>query len=241
MKRDNGFRPFADLRLKSRISGRLENDGATSAESREKPQQGEKLHPLADQMTDQELFLTAMADVTPLSGEKSLALSKRPKTPPAPVDETTEIRHRLDELIAHGRGFVVSATPEYVEGKSPPVPREILSRLHKGEFSIQGNIDLHGLSLEEAQEAFHRFMDVSIRQGKRMVRVIHGRGLSSPGPPVLKTNVIRWLTAGPLRKWVIAFTSARACDGGAGATYVLLRKRPYTKKERRKKGRNGSH
>jgi len=50
----------------------------------------------------------------------------------------------------------------------------------------------------------------------------------------LKTNLYRWLTCGPWRKWVLAFTSARLCDGGAGATYVLLRQRPLTKRFRKK-------
>jgi DNA-nicking Smr family endonuclease len=69
-----------------------------------------------------------------------------------------------------------------------------------------------------------------------MVLIVHGRGLSSPAKPILKTKVIKWLTSGPWRKWVMAFTSARWCDGGAGATYVLLRKRPVTKRFK-KKGR----
>jgi DNA-nicking Smr family endonuclease len=112
---------------------------------------------------------------------------------------------------------------------------EVAKRLHRGEFSIQGHIDLHGLSVESAQDAFEKFLKESIAVGKRMVLIVHGRGLSSPAKPILKTNVFKWLTTGPWRKWIMAFASARLCDGGAGATYVLLRKRPVTK--RYKKGR----
>jgi DNA-nicking Smr family endonuclease len=68
-----------------------------------------------------------------------------------------------------------------------------------------------------------------------MILIIHGRGLSSPAGPVLKTKVIQWLTTGPWRRWVMAFASARLCDGGAGATYVLLRRQPTTKRFKRKK------
>jgi DNA-nicking Smr family endonuclease len=75
--------------------------------------------------------------------------------------------------------------------------------------------------------------------GKRAVLVIHGRGLSSPAKPVLKSNVYRWLTTTPWHKWVIAFTSARLCDGGAGACYILLRRKPLTKKYRKKKRPSG--
>jgi len=69
-----------------------------------------------------------------------------------------------------------------------------------------------------------------------MVLIIHGRGLTSPGQPVLKKMVFNWLSRGPLRRYILAFTSARACDGGAGATYVLLRKRPWSKKKRNGSG-----
>jgi len=70
--------------------------------------------------------------------------------------------------------------------------------------------------------------------GKTGVLIVHGRGLSSPFEPVLKRKVVEWLTHGPWRKWVAAYASARICDGGAGATYVLLSPRPVSK--RRKKG-----
>jgi DNA-nicking Smr family endonuclease len=87
--------------------------------------------------------------------------------------------------------------------------------------------------VEDARNAFEMFLTDSITTGKKAVLIVHGRGLSSPDKPVLKTSVIQWLTCGLWRKWVIAFTSARSCDGGAGATYVLLRQRPMTKRNRK--------
>jgi DNA-nicking Smr family endonuclease len=88
--------------------------------------------------------------------------------------------------------------------------------------------------VEDAQNAFENFIKDSIATGKRAVLIVHGRGLSSPDRPVLKTKVVEWLTRGPFRKWVIAFSSARSFDGGAGATYVLLRQRPLTRRYRKK-------
>jgi len=70
--------------------------------------------------------------------------------------------------------------------------------------------------------------------GKRAVLIVHGRGLSSPGEPVLKNKVREWLTRTAWRKWVIAFTSAQSYDGGTGATYVLLRHRPISNKSAKK-------
>jgi DNA-nicking Smr family endonuclease len=73
----------------------------------------------------------------------------------------------------------------------------------------------------------------AVTTGKNGVLVIHGRGLSSPEEPKLKGKVVEWLTRGPWRKWVVAYASARSCDGGAGATYVLLRRYPATRRLRK--------
>ncbi|MFH0813346.1 MAG: Smr/MutS family protein, partial [Pseudomonadota bacterium] len=130
----------------------------------------------------------------------------------------------------YGTGFHVADTPEYIEGTGYHVHPEIAKRLHRGDFSIQAHLDLHGLIVEEAKEVFDQFMKWVAIHGKTGVLVTHGRGLSSPTEPVLKRKVEEWLTRGPWRKWVVAYTSARLCDGGAGATYVLLRPRPVSKR-----------
>jgi DNA-nicking Smr family endonuclease len=96
-------------------------------------------------------------------------------------------------------------------------------------------VDLHGLTAEDAREVFEKFIKGAITTGKRGVLIIHGRGLSSPSEPVLKKKVIEWLTRGPWRKWVVAYSSARFVDGGAGATYVLLRQRPVSKRLKKNK------
>jgi DNA-nicking Smr family endonuclease len=112
-------------------------------------------------------------------------------------------------------------------------PPDITERLHDGDFSVQDHIDLHGLTLEEGGKELEMFFSDATTRGLRMVLVIHGRGKSSPAKPVLKSLVREWLTTGPYRTWVIAFASARLCDGGAGATYVLLRHRPLTKRHKK--------
>jgi len=186
------------------------------------------------QMSERELFLEAMADVEPLNRENQL----EPNCVPCiSIDPETDIKddtlQQLSNLVNSGEGFVVADTPEYIEGTGYNIHPEISKRLHRGDFSIQSHIDLHGFDVEDARKAFENFFKDSITTGKRAVLVVHGRGLSSPGRPVLKTKVIEWLTRGPWRKWVIAFSSARSCDGGTGATYVLLRKRPLTRRFRK--------
>jgi DNA-nicking Smr family endonuclease len=147
-------------------------------------------------------------------------------------DEDHATMAELHKLIQYGQGFVVSLTPEYMESATPGVRADTLRRLHQGRYAIQDYVDLHGLVVQEAQPVLERFIKRSIERGYHAVLVVHGRGLTSPKEPVLKQNVYAWLTRGRLRKWVMALTSARSCDGGAGATYVLLRQRPLTKRRR---------
>jgi DNA-nicking Smr family endonuclease len=188
-----------------------------------------------DPVTEQQLFDDAMADVTPLAKSGCIESDSQKRVPGGPEDNADAVAlWQLENLVKHGEGFVLADTAEYIEGTGHRVNPEITRRLHRGDFSIQAHIDLHGLSVEDAHAAFDIFLKDSIRTGKRAVLVVHGRGLSSPVKPVLKTRLIKWLTTGPWRKWVMAFASARACDGGTGATYVLLRARPVTKRLRKK-------
>ncbi len=90
---------------------------------------------------------------------------------------------------------------------------------------MQAHLDLHGMVQADAKEALERFVLESVRKGLRAVLVVHGRGLRSPGgTPVLKHAAAQWLSHGHMGGYVLAFATARAADGGAGAMYVLLRR-----------------
>jgi len=185
--------------------------------------------------SDRQLFHSAMADVTPLARRDRIEKSLHMPLPRVPQeDPEADALVQMESLIRRGEGFVIADTPEYMQGTGYRVPDLIARRLHQGDFSIQAFIDLHGLSVAAARDAFENFMTAAVKKGKQGVLVIHGRGLSSPAQPVLKTQLYNWLTCGRWRNWVIAFTSARSCDGGAGATYVLLRRHPITRRARKK-------
>ena len=97
---------------------------------------------------------------------------------------------------------------------------EVVRKLRRGVWAIQAQLDLHGLRRDEARERLNRFMHDARRSGLRCVRVIHGKGNGSPGrEPVIKSKVKGWLVQ---KQEVIAFTQARASDGGTGALMVLL-------------------
>ena len=223
------FLPFKDLKklLDSKSLGRQSVARSVSSESNDEQ---------ADHRPEHALFKEAMADVKRIS--RTNCAPPIPSTPIFPNDKTNPANEpvtQLKNLVKYGIGFVVSLTPEYVEGTAYNVNPEVARRLHRGEFSIQDHIDLHGLRVDAAHEVIDDFLKQSIISGKRAVLIIHGRGLSSPAKPILKSKVYRWLTTSPWHKWVIAFASARLCDGGAGATYVLLRQKPLTKRFRKAK------
>lgn len=184
-----------------------------------------------------ELFVEAMKGVTPLLCDRYMPIPRaRIRFQAFCNQEEQEVMGSMEQLVQSGEGFVVSQTAEYMEVSGPGASPEITRRLHNGYYAVQDYVDLHGMRVPEAETVLHDFIRQALTRGYRTVLIIHGRGLTSPGEPVLKFKTYEWLTQGPLRKHVIAMTSARSCDGGAGATYVLMRRRPATKRLRKRSG-----
>ena len=181
--------------------------------------------------SDEKLFKQAMEGVSRIPRPNFVERGLPPPLPEKPESlGEVEPLLKLKDLVQHGVGFEVADTPEYIEGTMYRVPPDVARRLHQGDFSIQAYVNLHRFKVAAAREAFERFIKWAVTTGKTGVLIIHGRGLSSPSEPVLKQKVVEWLTRGPWRKWVVAYATARSCDGGAGATYVLLRRRPVSKR-----------
>jgi DNA-nicking Smr family endonuclease len=213
-----------------RLKGLLDsNDLPSSQQTRDAHRT--KREPAPDPQQEKRLFREAMEGVNPIASDHVVGEKKAAK-PAGRAERSPESEavSRLVRLVQNGEGFVVSDTPEYIEGTGYRIHQEVARRLHRGDFSIQAHIDLHGYTVESAKEAFDSFLRASINSGKRAVLIIHGRGLSSPGEPVLKNKVREWLSHGYWLKRVIAYASAQSFDGGAGATYVLLRNRPVSKR-----------
>jgi len=229
------FKPFINLKsLIEKKAIKLTPVGSREPSSRKRPAERTKGFPQERDEDGNRLFMEAMADVVPITSNKNETTFKKTSVAYPSEDHESEILMHLDNLVKNGTDFVDSLTPEYMEGTACNVPHETAKKLNRGDFSIQDHIDLHGYAVSEAYNAMDDFLKNSILNGMRAVLIVHGRGLSSPGAPVLKNNIIKWLTSGKWRKWVLAYTSARRCDGGTGATYVLLRNRPLSKQMLRK-------
>jgi DNA-nicking Smr family endonuclease len=173
-------------------------------------------------LADEDLFDFAMRGVKAL-GWSAVPLHHRPPLEIQPQDDEQEALRVLEEFVRNGDADI-ELTAEYIEGSVHPHGRLYLDDLRSGRFSVQAHLDLHGLNQQEARFVLDEFLLESVRAGFTCVRVIHGRGRHSHKNPILKDNVQRWLCTRRLSRHVIAYTSARQCDGGGGAVYVLLRK-----------------
>jgi DNA-nicking Smr family endonuclease len=187
--------------------------------------------PAAPVEDDAESFRRAMADVQPLArGSRVDAPAPALHLKRAPVSDEAEALAALSDLVGGTGGFDISDSFEYVEGAVVGLDPRILRRLRRGEFAYQAYLDLHGMTIATAREAVQRFVADAVRAGHRCLLIIHGRGLRSKDQiPVLKERVTSWLARGGIGRHVLAFTSARPADGGAGAVYVLLRRRRGTR------------
>lgn len=171
--------------------------------------------------SEQDLFVRAAGKVEPLRAPGRVRLVPEPPAP-IPVQRQLDDQRVLRESISDE--FDASTLLDVDDAMSfrrPGIGTDVTRKLRRGHWSIQSEIDLHGLRREEARDSLAAFLRAAHRDGLRCVRVVHGKGLGSPGKaPVLKGKVHAWLVQ---KDEVLAFVQARADEGGAGAVVVLLK------------------
>lgn len=140
------------------------------------------------------------------SAAKKLRSPVRPLSAPLPPE-------RLETRI-----------PDMTHGKAPGLDRRTATRMRRGKVAIDGRIDLHGMTREQARQALIRYLTTGYGQGRKAVLVITGKGTRLDGRiGVIREAVPGWLNAPPLKEIVRAFSYAAPQDGGEGALYVLLK------------------
>ena len=173
-------------------------------------------------VAERNLFRDAIGPVKALKGTQRNRRWPAPARPaPLPLQHWLDEERVLRESISDD--FDVSTlldTDDQLSFRRPGVGVQVTQRLRAGHWSIQRQLDLHGLRVDQAREALGAFIRNAHKAGLRCVRIVHGKGLGSPGKsPVLKSRVQRWLVQ---KNEVLAFVQARPMDGGAGALVVLL-------------------
>ena len=176
----------------------------------------------ARQEAEREMFSRAVGPVVPLHQRTHIHHHlKHPPPEPLPLQLWLDEERVLQESISDDLDVsTLLDTDDQLSFRRPGIGVEITHRLRAGHWSIQHQLDLHGLRTDEAREALGAFIRQAHRSGLRCLRVIHGKGLGSPSKsPVLKGRVQGWLVQ---KKEVLAFVQARPMQGGAGALLVLL-------------------
>jgi DNA-nicking Smr family endonuclease len=166
------------------------------------------------------LFREAMADVQPLVNDK--ILPKRKKPPPKPLQLERDQRQVLQDMMSSDLYSADLETGEELLFVRDGMHPNTLRKLRRGKIRIEAELDLHRMTSEQARKEVATFLAHCKARGKRCVRIIHGKGLSSlEKKPVLKGKVDIWLRR---HNDVLAYCSARPVDGGTGAVYVLIKK-----------------
>jgi DNA-nicking Smr family endonuclease len=173
-----------------------------------------------------------MRDVTPLPGHALPPEPPKPAVEPAPEAPAAPVA-----TAPVPRGKLLPAPkelPTLTYARTPGLDRRTSERLKRGQLPIEARLDLHGMTQDQARHALDRFIGHAHDRGLRAVLIITGKGLKLRGeehdpwetaPGILKHQTPRWLNEAPNRARVLAFTPAQPRDGGAGALYVLIRRR----------------
>ena len=207
---------FGDLKRALRHA----SQEAAAQKVREQAEQARRMADQRGRQADQDLFKQAVGAVHRLTPTARMALSP-PRPAPVPrlrlEDEAAVLREAISD------DFDVESlleTDESLSWRRPEVGPDVVRKLRRGVWTLQGQLDLHGMRSDEARERLIDFLRESQQKGWRCVRVVHGKGLGSPGrQSVLKDKTRRWLVQ---NERVLAFVQARADEGGTGALMVLL-------------------
>ena len=169
---------------------------------------------------DAELFRRTVGNVKPV--QWTGADTRRPRRKPVPAQTLAEDRAVVEEMLTGEMDPAELETGEELVWRAPGLQERQFRRLRRGQIAIEDQLDLHGLTSDEAREAVAGFLNDARRTGKRCVCIIHGKGRGSRhGKPVLKLKLHRWLRQ---RADVLGFCSARPVDGGTGAVHILISK-----------------
>lgn len=164
------------------------------------------------------MFRAAVRGVRPLRQSKP-APERELRRPRAASRRADEARVLADSLTLDADALDVESGEE-LTFRREDIAESVLRRLRRGHYAVRDEIDLHGMTQDEARVALSAFLAEAVGHDRRCVRIIHGKGRGSGHRgPVLKSAVNRWLRR---HASVRAFCSARRNDGGTGALYVLL-------------------
>ena len=187
------------------------------------------------QYAGEDLWHSVTKDIKPLASATRKKRQIRPgKAPTKPAgiksfDPGTDWKTDVANALPTPLPAREAAMAFLSAGESPGVDRRTAARFKRGQMPLDGRLDLHGYNQDEARQALARFLARAEAEGWRCILIITGKGQrTKPGElrrGVLRENVPLWLNEAPNRTRILTFSSAQPRDGGAGALYVLLKRR----------------
>ncbi|OOZ41205.1 DNA mismatch repair protein MutS [Solemya pervernicosa gill symbiont] len=168
---------------------------------------------------DRALFSTETRGIEPLRHDK--VVHEKRRTRPYPHMSRQGEFEAIQDMFSDGYEPADMERGEELYFRRPGVQHNLLRKLRRGQYRLDAELDLHGMTAAEAKQALSYFLSDALYSGLRNIRIIHGKGIGSRnGQPVLKRKINLWLQQ---RSEVLAFCSARPADGGTGALYLLLK------------------
>lgn len=169
------------------------------------------------------LFMDTVGKVTPIKHHNTVDrfnILPKPIARQRLLDESKVMQDSLSDAFGIEQLLDTDTNLSY---RVPGISNEILKKLRRGDWTVQGQLDLHGFRIDGARQALTKFIHYAISQEWRCIKIIHGKGLGSKDrQPILKSKVRSWLVQ---TKAVQCFVTAHASQGGAGAVIVLLSNR----------------
>jgi DNA-nicking Smr family endonuclease len=167
------------------------------------------------------LFRNTVGPVKPVPDDRVQAPKRA--VSPRPVFRERDEAEVLRDLLSEEFDAADMETGEELVFIRPGLQTRTLKKLRRGQILVDAELDLHGMTVAVARGAIAAFLFECQRKRVQCARIIHGKGRGSRHRnPILKRKVGGWLRQ---RDEVLAYSSARACDGGTGAVYVLLKRR----------------
>ncbi len=146
--------------------------------------------------------------------------TRRP--PPIPLQRYADEQAVIKSILESPFIVMDVETGDELFFKRPGVQQRVMGKLRRGQFAIEKELDLHGMTVTDAETALKRFLSHCQQHNYRCVRIIHGKGHGSKDKkPVIKNRLNQWLQKNSA---ILAFCSARPADGGTGAVYVLIKR-----------------
>jgi len=170
--------------------------------------------------SDSNLFRSSVGDVATIKQDRAELRTRKP--PPIPLQRLADEQAVIKSISKSP--FIVMDVEKGDElfFKRPGVQQRVIEKLRRGQFAIEKELDLHGMTVIDTETALKRFLAHCQQNNYRCVRIIHGKGHGSKDKqPVIKNRLNQWLQKNSA---ILAFISARPADGGTGAVYVLIKR-----------------